>query len=195
MLLEGTDELRLTYLLLLQDRRDGFVLLDMGGNRTHWSTELQTIAQDGQFKLNVTSVGLVTDADANPAAAFQRCTDALAAIGFPTPAQNGEVAVAAARRGGVFVMPGGASTGALEDLLLQVAVPQRVHLARQYLASVRSAGLDGPRVISKGEVQAYMAGLRQSPKTLNVGLRAQGAFDLTHPALNAFRQHLADLEV
>lgn len=191
LLAEGSDDLRLIVRLLNLDGLDDVLVVDMTGESTAWAKFLGVSVEDGLFKSHVQRVGLICDADQSPTGKVQRLQAALTSIGWPSPADTG-VKKDGQRRGGVFVMPGTGRTGALEDLLLETADVQRVSLARDYLESIATNGLQRPDSAAKGAIQAYMAGLKESPKTLNVGLRGP-AFDLQAPALSELRAFLSEL--
>lgn len=192
VLVEGLDDRALLKTVLEYLGLGEVTVLDMKG-KDNWPRRLRTVAEGPDFRQNVRSIGLVRDADGSPASAFESCAASIRSVDFPVPSKVETVAIDGDRRAGVFIMPGGAESGAIENLLLRASDPTRVVVVEEYLDKVSAvtAG-NGPRNRSKGEIQALMAGLEESPTTLRVALR-QGIWSMDHAAFDSLRRFLTDL--
>ena len=86
-------------------------------------------------------VGLIPDADTNPAASLASAQDALRSAGLTPPAGN-EQLVAGTPNSGIFVLPGGDAPGGLEDLLIDCAGIIYAELLASARAFVDSVDVD-----------------------------------------------------
>lgn len=133
--------------------------------------KIQIISSDGKTKMRgklgaivktsgfnqVTSLGVVRDADSNPDAAFQSIRDALQAAGLPAPDRPLK-AVGEKPRVAVLILPGEDLPGTLEDLCLKaVAQDPAISCVRQYFECLRRNKLPLPNNMSKAKIQAFLA--------------------------------------
>ncbi len=111
----------------------------VGGNRVQFGRTLRATREliGGGFD-SLTAVGVIADADTDPAASLASARDALRSAGLVPPYGNEQI-VAGTPNSGVFVLPGGSAAGGLEDLLTDCAAivyPELLSLARSYVDSV-----------------------------------------------------------
>jgi hypothetical protein len=115
LIVEGKDEKRLLPLLMEHHSIDGIQVEDIGGKTLLQRNLRQVRLQMGQAMLS--SIGILRDADDDPARAFQSVCSALSANGFTPPLAPG-VFTDNAPRIGVFILPDARTEGALETLCL-----------------------------------------------------------------------------
>ena len=139
------------------------------------------------------AIGILRDADHDAAAAFQSVEGAVRRAGLKPPARHGQFSDAKPSIG-IFVVPDGASPGAIESLCRRsVERTRAARCAEEYLAclaedgSRRSAAWTG-----KAFAHAYLAS-RPNP-VARVGEGAQaGAWEFSHPEFAALRTFVAEL--
>ena len=135
----------------------------------------------------ITSLGVLRDADQDPAAAFQSTQDALEANRIEPPRRPGapedREAHGRTLRVGILVLPP-AGAGMLETVLCQTFADQPVGACvDDFLSCLVRSGIE-LRNEAKTRVHAYLS-TRERPGS-NTGLAAvQGAWDLHHPALDS----------
>ena len=144
----------------------------------------------------IRSLGVVRDALESAERALQSVRDALEAVRFPTPASHGEV-LATEPRVGVFIMPDGERSGALEALCRRaVEAETAAACAEEYLACLDDRdGWQTQRSKArrdKGFVHAYLASRRDPASRVGEGAR-QGVWDFGHPAFSPIRDFLGRL--
>ena len=131
----------------------------------------------------VESIGVVRDADNNAAAAFQSVQGNLTAVGLPVPE---EVLVAAGTtpRVTVFIMPGNADQGALEDLCLSALENDpAIGCVSDFMECIHQVVTNVPGNLSKAKMHAFLAS-REDPE-LRLGEAAQrGYLPWGNPAFN-----------
>ena len=198
LLVEGKDE-ELFFRAFLESELPGeapkFQVIPLGKGR--FRPRLQGLAIDIR-QSSVKSVGVVRDADENPAGALQSVCDALVAAGFPTPGSHGEI-VGTSPRVGVFVMPDGRSPGALEALCQQsVASEPAGSCVLEYLdcLKMREGWGDGTERNTaqrdKAFVHAYLASRGDPVARTGEGAK-QGVWDFGHGAFGPITDFLREL--
>ncbi len=88
---------------------------------------------------DVRAVGVIVDAEEDPAASASLGAEALAVVGWPRPTGEG-IAVDGERRGGVLVVPGDGRAGAIEAWLWAWAPPERRACVEAYFACTPNPG-------------------------------------------------------
>jgi len=109
------------------------------GNRAKFARTLRATNAliDGGLA-SLTGVGIVPDADIDPTASFASAQEAMRSAGLVAPDNNQEV-IAGSPNTGVFVLPGGADQGGLEQVLIDCAeavYPALIAGARTFVNSV-----------------------------------------------------------
>jgi hypothetical protein len=155
---------------------------------------------------DVRSFAIVRDADTSVDASLQSVKDLLAKHNQPVPSSSGGFAQDGQRRVGVFIMPGNADSGMLEDLCLQtVADDPAMQCVEAAFTCIKSALLPSPQVdpvdlsipylpknLSKSKALLFLA-TRYRPMS-SVGWAAKHkVWKLDHPALTAFKSFVSDL--
>ncbi len=122
-----------------QNDSHSVVVRKVSGSGTKFLRNLESLEQllDGGFS-SLAAIGLVPDADNDPDSVFQSCKAALKNVGLVEPNEPSQI-VDADTRTGIFLLPGGGATGALEDLLLDCAetvYPELLAGATRYVDDV-----------------------------------------------------------
>jgi hypothetical protein len=115
------------------------VIERVDGNRAKFARTLRATDAliDGGLA-SLTGVGIVPDADTDPTASFASAQDTMRSAGLVAPNSNQEV-IAGSPNTGVFVLPGGAAQGGLEQVLIdcaEAAYPALIAGARTFVNSV-----------------------------------------------------------
>ena len=155
-------------------------------------TELSVLLDDDYFQLAGTTVALMSDADSQADATFQRMQDVLQKTNLPIPSRAATWATGDRWKTGVFITPGLGRNGTLEDLLLAQAQPQRLACGDAFLADLAGRGLPTPVHPSKTRFQVYLAGLPKVTQSATVHIR-KGGIDLDHQGLEPLRSFLSTL--
>ena len=133
---------------------------------------------------NMVSLGVVRDADLNPASAFQSVCDALRGAGFSTPIRP---LVTAGERPQVTIMilPAEDIKGMLEDVcLMSVTGDPAMHCVEQYFQCLQEREIPLPQNMSKAKVEVFLASREIAGKRLGEAAQARywpfadNAFDL-----------------
>jgi hypothetical protein len=164
----------------------------MEGKDTDWRAAVRFVSRHPSFRLRARAMGLVRDADDDPAAAFDSCAGALQSAALPQPARDTGVVHDADKTLGIFIMPGDEQPGAMEDLVMGAADAARLECVDQYIECLKRKAVPTPTHQNKGRVQAYLAGLPSSPKTLAVATQ-QNLFDWSSDAFEPLRAWLIEL--
>jgi len=181
ILVEGSDDRAVIANLIDHEGLlvDNFHIHNMIGNRG-WPEALKGFIQTDGFE-NILSLGLVRDADTNPAGTWQSCRDALANAGLPVPGapdqlQNGRPAVA------VTLVPSSAGIGALEELCWMSFDSDLCICVDSYF---QCAG-NGKAVRKKEQVQVYLAGLGRPCPNLAIAAERR-TLDFSNSAFDTLR--------
>lgn len=144
------------------------------------------------FEEKATALGVVRDANSDPAAAFQSMCDALVAAGLDAPTRCCEITDGTPRVA-VMVVPSESTTGSLENLLIgSVQDDPATPCMDGYFECLSQSGLPGPRSRSKAQVHAFLAS-REKPG-LRIGEAADaGYWPWTSSAFDPVKRFLADL--
>jgi hypothetical protein len=194
VLTEGEDDALLLIAIAAARGISNLQVHVMGGKDTRWGAKLKFIVEHPSYRANVGAIGLLRDADSDPDAAFQSCVSALTAAGLPTPGAPAEVVRTQDNAVSVFIVPDASSTGTIEDLVLATGDPDRLDCVDRYMTCLTDKGVPTPSNAAKGRMQAYLAGLSPSPKTLAVAAQ-KDLFDWNSAEfdpLGAWASELAD---
>ena len=172
LLVEGRDEEEFFGALLRYLKISEIEVRNYQG-KTNFRRFLNVFANTPNFD-EVQSIGIVRDADDSAISAFQSIQDTLRSLSLPIPEKELSPATGSLRVA-VFIMPGNAEGGALEDLCLRAltndpamqCVSEFIQCIQQYLASA-------PDKIAKAKMHAFLAS-REDPE-LRLGEAAQRGY-------------------
>lgn len=170
LVVEGEDEKRFFEALIAHIELQGIQVLPIGGKRC-LRQNLKALTLSPRFA-EVISLGIVRDADENPAAAFQSVSDALQAVNLPVPS-NPLLPTGKNPRITVMILPAEDIPGCLEDLCLQSVAqdPARV-CVEGYFQCLQRQGLPGPRNLARAHVQVFLASRQEAGKRLGEAAQA-----------------------
>lgn len=191
LLVEGKDGLN-WFRTLLQHMGIGGVQAQNYRSVSELRSFLQMFARAPGF-VNVTAVGIVRDAETNPASdALASVRGALENAGLPAPSVPDTIA-AGPPRVSVLILPDGESPGMLESLLGETV--RGTPVADCIDEFLKCAERDGESEINRPEKAFAHAFLATRPDPhVSVGVAAQkGYWDLNHPALDGVRSFLSSL--
>lgn len=151
--------------------------------------ELAVLLLDDYFQANGTSIGLISDADSDPASTLAKLQQALERNSLPVPLSEESWTTVGRWRTGIFVMPGTGKSGMLEDLLLAASDPARIEIAKSYLTALEDAGMPPFKNATKSLFQAYLSGLPKVTQTATAYIR-DGSLSPQHEAASAFASFL-----
>jgi hypothetical protein len=187
LIVEGEEEIRVFSELIAHLNLPDIEIRDIGG-KTKFRTNVRTLTITPGF-YNVTSVGVIRDADDNPASAFQSVCDALQSAGFAKPTKTLQP-VGDSPQVVVMILPDGETPGMLEDLCLKsVEEDPAIRCVDEYFECLQERLGRLPSNLSKARVHAFLAS-RERPD-LRLGEAAQkGHWPWGHPAFEQVRQFL-----
>jgi len=188
VLVEGSDDEALVGALVKHHGLPGFQLLNMKG-KDDWTNKIRAISADSSFRANVLALGLVRDADQDPAAAWQSCSGAIRTAGLVAGLRPGEFGTGRPRTC-VVIIPGADRKGAIEELCIDSFPPKAMTCVYSYFECL-DGGQPSDRK-SKAYVQAYLAGIIPLQRNLQVAASAM-KLDLGHHAFDDLRAFLKAL--
>ena len=194
LLVEGQDEVNLFRTFLkhcLKDEGQQVQVLEVGG-KDQFRKRFALIMSDAQTRPTFRSVGVVRDADDNAQSSFQSVCDSIRNVGYQPPTKHGEFSDAAPSIG-VFIVPDGSGTGAIETLCrLSVMSTEIAKCVDEYLDCLTTRQALQSRNPDKTFSHAYLAATREP--TARVGEGAlMGVWNFQLPAfgeLNGFIRSL-----
>jgi hypothetical protein len=135
------------------------------GGKTELRRNLSTLVITSGHE-NMVSLGVVRDADLNPASAFQSVCGALQAVGLTAPirplltsGQNPRVTI--------MILPAEGITGMLEDVCLKsVTGDAAMPCVEQYFQCLQDHTVPLPKNMSKAKVQVFLASREEAGKRL-----------------------------
>lgn len=193
LLVEGIDDARF-FMAFLRDglNTTNVQIVQVGGNQRFRTFLAETLLVSENLT-NLRRLGVVTDADTNAAAAFQRIRSALDDAGFPAPRQVWDTAQSNNLGVSVAVLPDGSAPGDLEALCLRsIAAEPLTACVDEYIACARAAGGEIAEP-NKARLHAYLAAAGRQPGLRLGEAAAAGLWDWQSPAFNRIRQFLLDL--
>ena len=193
LLVEGRDEENLFAALI--DRHlgaDSEIQIIGAGGVDRFPVNLDAIRTAAQARPTLRSIGVVRDAEDDAGSAFRSVCDHLRNGGYTPPAAHGEFSDAAPSIG-VFVVPDGSSTGALETLCRRsVDGTHAAGCVGEYIACLERHDAMQSRNTDKSFAHAYLASMRDPLARVGEGARS-GVWDFESPAFAALAQFLRDL--
>ncbi len=186
ILVEGIDDRSVAAGLIEHEGLEGFQVHDMVG-KDKWGVRIKALVRDPSFESNVKTLGLVRDADDNPARAWTSSLNALNTAGLSLPREP--IVIAAGNPSiAVMIVPSHEDKGAIEELCMRSFDPNRIRCVGRYMECVN----ESREVATKAFVQAYLAGL--NPLCRDLGIAAKkGTLDFSHEAFNGLRRFVRNL--
>ena len=155
LVVEGKEEELFFGALIKHLGLQGIQIMPIGG-KEQLRRNLKALVLSPGFS-EITSLGIVRDANADPVAAFQSVRDALRAVGLPAP-EHPLVPVGDSPQVAVMILPEQGVAGMLEDLCLRsVMQDPAMYCVEQYFECLRRKRLSLPSNISKAKVQVFLA--------------------------------------
>lgn len=193
LLVEGINDARFFDAYLNRELGVADVQIAQVGGNTGFRPFLAEGLPNARGVANVRRLGIVTDADTDAAAAFQRIRSALADAGFPAPRRVWETAQSHSLSVAVAVLPDGSAPGDLETLCMSSIADSPLSVCvDEYLACARAAGRE-IAAPNKARLHAYLAAAGRRPGLRLGEAAAAGVWDWTAPAFNQIRRFLLDL--
>ena len=190
LIVEGRDEECFFCALIEHLRIDDIQVAGIGG-KDKLRVNLKGLIKDPEFR-KVISLGVVRDADADPASAFQSVRESLRDSGLPNP-KKPLFFTQGLPRVAVMIIPSHKQKGALEDLCLEaVCEDPALICVDQYFACLAQHEIDQAKNLSKAKVRVFLAS-RKDP-TLPLGISAQeGYWPFNNKAFASIKEFLQSL--
>lgn len=161
------------------------------GGKTELRRNLGTLLLTSGHE-NMVSLGIVRDADLNPASAFESVCDALQAVGLTAPirplltaGQNPRVTI--------MILPAEYIMGMLEDVCLKsVTGDPAMPCVEQYFWCLQDHAVTLPKNISKAKVQVFLASREEAGKRLGEAAHA-GYWQFGDNAFGAMKDFLQEI--
>ena len=193
LLVEGRDEVNLFNALIKHLLRDtaAIQVIEAGGVYK-FPGSLEAIKTAAQARPKLRSIGVIRDADDDPAGAFQSVCNHLRDVGYKAPESHGKFSDALPSVG-VFIVPDGVECGAIETLLRSSLndVPAAMCI-EQYLQCLKEHGAMNSTNADKSFAHAYLAATKDPMARVGEGAR-QGVWNFDAPAFRDLTCFLREL--
>jgi hypothetical protein len=204
LLVEGRDEEFFFKAMLAHLGIPGVLIVDVGGNRK-FNVKLPALINTPGFRESVKSYAIVRDAEASADAAFASVRDLLRLCQQPHPGTKNTFAVGPPKVG-VYIMPGNADSGMLEDLCMATVAGNPVvscvdafmlsvaqHIKWQQpsgvVADAQIVRLNNP---SKAKAKAFLAVHEKDLSSMGTAAQA-GVWKFDHESMKSLREFLLQL--
>ena len=194
LLVEGKDEENLLGRLiedcLNDDGQD--IQIVVVGSKTKFRSSLIAIKVDAQSRPTLRSIGIIRDADDNPKGSFDSICGSLRSVGYEPPAAHAKFSDATPSIG-VFIVPDGSQSGAIETLCRRsVAGEAAAKCVDDYMECLTTNNALQSKTPDKTFAHAYLAAKEDPVARVGEGA-LQGVWDFQSPAFNALSQFVRDL--
>ncbi|MDJ0616994.1 MAG: hypothetical protein QNJ63_09645 [Calothrix sp. MO_192.B10] len=204
LLVEGRDEVNFFDALLKHIKIQDIQVIEVGG-KDKFKNEFPALLYASDFS-KVKSYAIVRDADTNAGATLASIQKLLKDYNQPVPNQHGAVEDTGNLKVGIFIMPGNAEEGMLEDLCLETIQNHPVLNCTEKYLSCLETNLDilengelkqagkhyFPKNRAKARMHSFLAGMYEYVP--RAGLAAKkGYFDLDADILSDLKQFLLRL--
>lgn len=153
---------------------------------------LKALVRNGVFKEKVRSLGIIRDAESNPAAAFQSVTDALRNVGLSVPVQPQSPA-GDTRRVSVLILPSADKPGMLETSCLEAITDlPNMKCVEDYFACIQQTVGILPTNLDKAKVHAFLSSMARPHLTFGQSAEA-GYWPFDHPVFDPLKKFLIAL--
>lgn len=194
LLVEGKDEVNLLGRLIkdcLKDDEQGIQILDVG-SKDNFRPNLKAIKIAAQSQTTLRSIGIIRDADDNPKGSFDSICGSLLRVGYEPPAAHAKFSNATPSIG-VFIVPDGSHTGAIETLCRRsVAGKAADKCVDEYIECLKTHNALQSKNPDKTFAHAYLAATDDPVARVGEGAQ-QGVWDFQSPAFGALSQFVRDL--
>lgn len=192
LIVEGKDELKFFTAMLKNMELNGMQILSIGG-KTNFRETLKALVIQENFS-NVTSIGIVRDADNNATAAFQSVVEAVKNVKLQAPDKPLKPSNSTPKII-IMIMPAFNEPGALEDLCLKAIKDNPLmKCVDQYMKCIVDKVTSAPKEISKAKVQVFLASQLESSNRRDLGLAASaGYWPLDDEAFNQVKEFLRQI--
>jgi hypothetical protein len=146
-------------------------IVDMEG-KTNLRARLKALIDSPGFRRIVVSLGLVRDANAQPASTLHSVQDTLRALGLPVP--DRPLTTAGIKpRVTVLILPDEKTPGMLEDVCLKSVIKDlAMFCVEQYFKCLQEQGIPLPHNESKARIQVFLASKPEAGKRLGEAAQA-----------------------
>ncbi len=192
LLVEGQDEVLLFEALIQQRFQKSppvFQIVPAGG-KNQFPMHMKAIAVAAATGPQLQSIGIIRDADDNPGGAFQSVCDHLGKAGLEPPEHHAGFTMNRPYVG-IFIVPDGKHSGAIESLCRQSVNDTDVaQCVQQYLACLSDKNVMAAGNPDKSFVHAYLAALRNPLARVGEGAQ-QGVWCLESRIFNELSDFLS----
>jgi hypothetical protein len=142
------------------------------GGKDNFKYALPAFLNDPNFS-RVNAYAIIRDADTNAKAAMASIQKVLRDNGQPCPQQHGGFACNDKLKVGVFILPGNADSGMLEDLCLSSVVGHSIMpYVDEYIEQVKTTMLaKAPKNENNAKLQAFLAGMPKTDERLGIAAK------------------------
>ena len=196
LLVEGRDEVGLFNGLIkncLQGNRSQIQVLDAGG-KEKFKDNIETIRTLALKRPTLRSIGVIRDADDNANGSFDSVCDSFRSAGYEPPTAHAKFSDATPAIG-VFIVPDGSQSGAIETLCRRsVEGEDAAKCVDEYMECLTTHNALQSKNADKTFTHAYLAAMRYPVARVGEGAQ-QGVWDFQSPAFDALSQFVRDLSL
>ncbi len=191
ILVEGREEELFIPAFLKHLKLPGIETKSFGG-KTNLGPFLKGLVRQASFRRRVESLGVVRDADENPAAAWDSVIGAMQRAELQPPEEPGEPGKGRPRTN-VLIMPDGVRPGMLEDACLESLRGNPVlECVDKLFECAQELGEPLPKSLPKAKVYAFLA-TRQNPGRRIGETAGSGVWPFDSPAFQPLQRFLCSL--
>ncbi|NUM78095.1 hypothetical protein HUU40_27345 [candidate division KSB1 bacterium] len=191
LLVEGRDAEKFLQALIKTIGRDDLQVQNYGGV-DELQGFLKALVRTREFREKVNSLGIIRDAERDPAAAFQSVCGALRNVGLPMPPRP-ETAAGRTLQVSVLILPRADQPGMLETICLEAVADQPVmKCVEEYFACIQKTGGSLPANLEKAKVHAFLSSLERPHLTFGQSAEA-GSWPFASPVFDPLKSFLRAL--
>lgn len=195
LIVEGDDEYRVFQKIFNELEITTLQLIPHGGKNALPSYLKNVLIKDPMYiRSEISTIGIIRDADSNAKAAFQSVCSALENCGLSKPQRENEKTTGNPGVA-ILILPGNLKTGSLEDVFLDsISNTPLFECIEKYFECVKEKQGSVPNQISKAKVHTYLASNIHDPdKRLGESVHA-GIWDLNHSAFTKIIEFIKILQ-
>lgn len=191
LLAEGRDAEKFLQALIRTIGRDDLQVQNYGGvDELHGF--LKALVRTREFREKVNSLGIIRDAERDPAAAFQSVCGALRNAELPVPPRP-ETTAGRTLRVSVLILPRADQPGMLETICLEAIADQPVmKCIEEFFACVQKTGGSLPANLDKAKVHAFLSSRERPHLTFGQSAEA-GYWPFVAPVFDPLKDFLRGL--